>query len=151
MTIYIYNTVSDEKHLMKDITNKVGEHSGVVRGEIDIQFPTVTVNATLKEGNYAYIPDFGRYYWIREKTVIREGISSVSLESDPLMSFAAQILQLRAYVTRSSYNYNMDMADRKTPCVVYDRPQVIAPQGIGGIPEFNASDTSVYMQCIGGV
>lgn len=151
MTLYIYNTTSDEDHLLKDITNLIGEHSGAVRGEIDVQFPSVTVNATLKSGNYCYIPDFGRYYWIREKTIIREGITSISLESDPLMSFAAQILTLSAYVYRSSVDYNMDMADRKTPCVVYDRPQVIAPRGIGGVPEFNASDTSVYMQCIGGV
>lgn len=151
MKIIIYDTPTAENHIRKDLSDVVGEWNGAVRGEIDVVNPEILIDGTITTGNYAYIPDFGRYYWLREKTVVRENLSMVRLESDPLMSFSADIYGLDAYVFRSSANYNMDMADSRTPRVVYDRIQVIAPRGIGGIQVFNASDTNVYMQCIGGV
>lgn len=150
MTVFIYDTPTDADHLQKDITNVIGEYTGAARDAVDVQTPDIMLQATLTTGNYAYIPEFGRYYWIREKTVVRDGLTLVRMESDPEMSFLSQTLQLPAYVFRSSYNYNMDMTDNKTPCVVYDRVQVLAPQGVGGVPQFNAEDSSVYMQCIGG-
>lgn len=150
MQIIIYNTESDENHLYKDISNVVGDFTGKIRGEISVHRPDILIADTITTGNYAYIPEFARYYWIREKTVLRENVTLLQLESDPLFSFAADILNMPGYVFRANVNYNMDMTDSKTPRVVYDRVQVLAPQGIGGIPQFNASDSNVYLQCIGG-
>lgn len=150
MTVSIYNTDTDADHIYKDISNVVGTWSGAVRGEVDVHEPDILINGTVTSGNYAYVDTFGRYYWIREKTVVREGLTLVRLTSDPLMSFADSIMQLSAYVTRASVDYNMDMVDRMTPCVAYDRGQVLAPRGVGGVVTFNASDSSVYLQCIGG-
>ena len=65
------------------------------------------------------------------------------------MSFAAYIEQCPAYVFRSSYNYNMDMVDRDTPTVIYDRVTVIGSNN-GNVIEFGTSNTDIYLQCIGG-
>lgn len=151
MNVYVYNTETDENHITKDLSNLVGMWSGTIRGEIDVVAPEVLINSNITTGNYAHIPAFGRYYWIKEKTVVRENLTLLRLQSDPLFSFASDIMQLNAYVFRSSADYNMNMVDRKTPCVVYDRVQVLAPRETWGVVQFNAEDTNVYMQCIGGV
>lgn len=109
--------------------------------------------SAVEAGNYAAITGDGRprYCYIRDVIKRPGGQMEVILEEDPLMTFKTEIMQLNAYVFRSSADYNMNMVDRKTPCVVYDRVQVLASRGIGGIVQFNAADTNVYLQCIGGV
>lgn len=150
MNVYLYNVSDDENHMYKDLSTQIGAYSGAVRGELQIDSPQIMIEATIETANYAYIPDFERYYWIKAKTVVRDNMTLLHLVSDPLQSFASQILNLAAYVYRSDTDYNMDIIDSKTPRVVYDRVQVLAPQGIGGIPQFNATDTNIYLQCIGG-
>ena len=150
MNVTLYNVKDDSGHMVKDLSTVIGTYSGAVRGPIVIDSPSVLIEATIETANYCYIPDFERYYWIKAKDIVRNNVTMLQLVSDPLQSFAEQIKALPAYVYRSDSLYNMDMIDTKTPRVVYDRVQVLAPQGIGGVPQFNAADTNVYLQCIGG-
>lgn len=64
--------------------------------------------------NYAYISDFGRYYWINECTT-DHGRWYISMTSDPLASFRSQILSRIEYVIRAESKYNLNIVDQYYP------------------------------------
>ncbi len=64
--------------------------------------------------NYAEIPEFNRYYWVRNWTWSR-GLWQAQLESDPLASYKDQIGDLTEYVLRSAAESNGDITDKAYP------------------------------------
>lgn len=108
--------------------------------------------SAVEAGNYAAITGDGRprYCYIRDVIKRPGGQMEVILEEDPLMTFSDEIMQMNIYAFRSSVDYNMDMHDNKTPCVEYDRMQVLAPNGMGQIVTFNPPAENTYLYCIGG-
>lgn len=105
MDVTVYNTPTGAEHVVKDISagTVINTYKGDVRGEVSVDQPIIIVEATVTTGNYAYIDVFGRFYWIRERNVIRTGLTELVLKSDPLFSFwqTSQIQTLPIYVTRS--------------------------------------------------
>lgn len=65
--------------------------------------------------NYAYIPEFHRYYFLTEPVADLGGVAKLSFNVDPLTSNANAILGLRCQVERQQYNYNMDLPDSDIP------------------------------------
>lgn len=82
--------------------NKIGKsisdmitYSGTLRDETSIINPVVMLEAGDISGcNYAYIPQFQRYYFIKEISVVRAGLWRVELAVDVLESFKTQIKNL---------------------------------------------------------
>lgn len=103
MNVTVYNTSTDPYHVVKDIANKIGDYSGNVRGSVSVDRPIIEIEDTITTGNYCYIDTFARFYWIVDRTVLRTGLTQLSLRSDPLMSFhyTGQLQTLPIYVTRS--------------------------------------------------
>lgn len=67
--------------------------TGTLRNESDVINPNVLIAAENPTNyNYCYIEEFKRYYYIKDITSVRTGIWQLSLKSDPLKSFATQIL-----------------------------------------------------------
>lgn len=148
MTVRAYNIVTDPDH-MRQTLGAYTDYSGTVNDAVSVDSPEILVHGNVLTENYVYVDTFDRYYNVKNRVVVRDGLTLLVLESDPLMSFAAYIEQCPAYVFRSSYNYNMDMVDRDTPTVIYDRVTVIGSNA-GNVVEFGTSDTDIYLQCIGG-
>lgn len=69
-------------------------------------------SATRPNYNYAYISDFGRYYYVDDWTYYR-GIWSCSLSVDVLTSWRSNVLNTTAYVEYSSSNYSLDYTDTR--------------------------------------
>lgn len=61
---------------------------------------------------YAYIPDFGRYYWITN-WIWSDGIWIASLSCDVLASFKTEIGASSQYILRSATRFNPDIVDTK--------------------------------------
>lgn len=61
--------------------------------------------------NYAYIAEFGRYYFIKNIDAYRTGLWSIDMHCDVLKTYSAAILSSPAVVARSSSNFNMLMND----------------------------------------
>ena len=78
------------------------EPCGVIRPSVSFEFPA-GVNPSAY--NYAYIPDFDRYYFIREWTSTGR-LWACSMEVDALASWADAIGEQYLYVTRSSKRKN---------------------------------------------
>ena len=87
MQILLYNTESPRNKIHKEIT-LLATLSGALRDESNAVNPTIRIADTvMPEFNYARIPEFGRYYYLRDVRAVRSGLWEIMLESDPLMSF----------------------------------------------------------------
>ncbi len=87
MEIILYNNTSPTNKITKALT-PVAAIAGTLRGETNIVAPAIRVTGgVMPDFNYAYIEEFGRYYYLRDIRAIRAGIWDISLQSDPLMSF----------------------------------------------------------------
>lgn len=71
------------------------------------------------EFNYCYIPDFGRYYFVRSWSWIL-GRWECSLEIDVLATFKTQIGNTTTYVLRSASYCDPDIVDTKYPTKAED-------------------------------
>lgn len=93
MEISLYVNHSENNKIHKNLTS--GETlSGTLRSESNVISPGIIIHYANPTGfNYAYIPDFKRYYFITEMTAVRTDIWNLKLASDPLMSFADAIMQ----------------------------------------------------------
>ena len=86
---------------------------------IQLKSPCSILNPTLEGAtyypeNYCYIPDWGRYYFINEKTYIN-GAWTYDLSCDELASFKTEIGASNLYVLRSASNRNERILDMEFP------------------------------------
>ncbi len=93
MEISLYVNNSENNKIRKNIT--AGETLlGTLRGECNVVSPGIIIHYDNPTGfNYAYIPNFKRYYFITEMTAVRTGMWDLKLSCDPLMSFADAIMK----------------------------------------------------------
>lgn len=107
MDIYLYNTPTDTEHCIKELLNE-SHLTGQVKGEASEDFMEFDLYGSYKDENYCYIPEFRRYYWITERNMYRNNITTLTLKSDPFMSFfhsaesVTGIEDLDIYVTRAN-------------------------------------------------
>lgn len=66
------------------------------------------------QANYAYIPDFHRYYFVTNWT-FDDNLLVCTLEVDVLATYKTAIKASTQYVLRSAYSYNTDIPDAKYP------------------------------------
>lgn len=114
--INLYYNSSDEHDINKAITLVASNVSCDLKAPVDVEYPVITIAATdaYDKVNYAYIPEFGRYYYA--KPVVKNNqIITYELTSDPLMSFKAGILTSPAVIARNAYAYDLYVHDSKMP------------------------------------
>ena len=104
---FFYNT-SDMRTINK--TLMVGAtFSGQARDEVEIMSPVVRFDTDeVMRFNYAYIPQFQRYYFVDGVNAFREGLWDVTMSVDVLMSFRGHILQLPVVIDKQSMQENGD-------------------------------------------
>ena len=112
MTIEIYRNKSDERKVVKELTDKT-ELTGTFRNESSIYNPVVRVQWTQNANkiNYMYIPDYGRYYYITDIVRVRDEIVDIKGRTDVLMSFKDEIINMSGIVKRSASNWNLYLDD----------------------------------------
>ena len=102
MDVIFYYNMSDDRMINKSLATGY-TFQGVLRDECSIMSPTIRFeNDGVLRYNYAYIPEFQRYYSITDKTSYRDGIWDVSFEVDVLMSFRNDINNLNVIVDKQT-------------------------------------------------
>lgn len=92
MNITLCVNNSEKNKLSKSLSN-MNVFSGSLKDETSVTAPVVMMeleNPTVY--NYAYIPEFGRYYFIRDMVSVRTGLWKISMQVDVLQSFRNYIL-----------------------------------------------------------
>lgn len=131
MTITFYNTDSPKNKIGKNKTTIVAL-SGVLRDPTDKETPTMRIDTSslsgamvtsLMNANYAHIDSFDRYYFINNKTPETNKLISFDMESDPLDSFAAELMIQNCLLDRTQYNGSQYIIDNMRPS--YNFPMVL--------------------------
>lgn len=117
MIIELYKNIDDRNVVDKTITLQA-ELTGDLREGTDILDPVFEVqNAgniiTGGNINYAYIPDFKRYYFINDIKFNSNTLFSIFCHVDVLMTYKAEIRENSALVLRQEFNYNAMLSDPK--------------------------------------
>ena len=114
MIIKLYKTLSEDNKLDKELT-LVREininlliRSNVTAFDFSLSGNTVDIN-------YMYIPDFGKYYFLKSPTIERNGYTSYRAEEDVLMTYKSQIRQESGIVLRQENEGNLYIADNTFP------------------------------------
>lgn len=68
-------------------------------------------DANLLSCNYAYIPEFHRYYFITEVTSLHNKVWQVAMRVDVLMSYKDAIFDLECLVARNQYRFVREIED----------------------------------------
>lgn len=116
MEIQLYKNNSSDIETDKLLT-PVTTISGTLKEECSIVYPEILVSGSSQfiNVNYAYIPEYNRYYFIENITIVKNGLYRLSLHVDVLMSFKEDIRATRGIVARQETNYNKDLVDNELP------------------------------------
>lgn len=111
MTIELKVAVSEPNVLQKTIV-AVTSLEGSLRNDSPISNPSILIETDaiaigdVVRANYAYIPEFGRYYYIKECTQIRNHLWKLDMVCDVLMSFATGIKASMAIIQETTIEGN---------------------------------------------
>lgn len=114
LAVNLYNFSKRENSTK--VPETVGESfSCVLRGACGVVAPSLQLTiANPTQYNYAYIPDFGRYYFIREWKYA-DRLWQCDLEVDVLASYKTLIGASTQYVTRAAYEWDGNIIDNLYP------------------------------------
>ena len=128
MTITVYRLQCDPRKVDKSGTGDLyspvlTSFSGnVVTGTLrdrcsitDPVFSLAIVDSDAGAFNYLYVSEWGRYYFVKETVIERDGLVTVYCHVDVLYSNKASIKNLSAYVERNENTYNAFLPDAKRP------------------------------------
>lgn len=91
MNITLCVNSSEKNKLGKSLSN-MASFSGSLKDETSVTNPVVIMELENPTGfNYAYIPEFGRYYFINDMVSVRTGLWKISMKVDVLESFKNNI------------------------------------------------------------
>lgn len=111
MTIQLYTNTSETNKIGKSLTS-ISTVTGTLREETSILSPSVEISATgLGASNYAYISDFGRYYFITDIVSVRNGLWRVSMKCDVLETYKTQIYENNCVLARQENLFNLYLKD----------------------------------------
>lgn len=126
-TISFYQNKSATNVVNKDISQEIVDVDGVLRSGTSVIDPVILVHTDgnplwVNGANYAYIPAFGRYYYITNMITVDGTFESISeinptqlweihMHVDVLMSYSSQIQEQTAIVARQERQYNLLLDD----------------------------------------
>lgn len=114
--INLYYNGSDTHDINKALTAVALDVACDFKAPVDIENPEITIAATdaYDRANYAYIAEFGRYYYLKPIVQNNQIITYQGL-SDPLMSFKSAILASNAVIKRNPWHFDKYLPDEKMP------------------------------------
>lgn len=112
-TISLFKTNSENNRVIKTLTDEK-QLSGELRNQTSVLNPSIRIESAdnLSAYNYAYISEFGRYYYITDIVSVRTKCWVVSLRCDVLMSYKDEIKTITGVVVRQESNPNKLLVDR---------------------------------------
>lgn len=154
MNIILYNSQAEPNTLNKTskLTQKAVYNGAVARQNLSIMNPVLVLEESISNiagVNYCYIADFERYYYVKEITCNINGLFTLVLAVDVLMSFQSVIELQRGIVRKNANIYNMylpgDIKCETRP--VISTIQFVARSGSG---YFTNQNTQYVLLGIGG-
>lgn len=135
--IILYSQSSPTNQVTKELGSPVSSIEGKLRDVCSITDPVILVqtndmNMWPLNVNYMYIEAFNRYYYITNMVSVHTNLWELHGHVDVLMSYADQIRQQTAIVSRQESKYNLMLDDGffmsyQNPIIITRRFSVEAP------------------------
>lgn len=112
MIIDLYLNNSEDNTVTKNLS-QILSMQGNLKSETSIINPSIMFEFAKQMPifNYVYIPDFKRYYFVRNITSYRTNLWQMDLHVDVLMSFKNEILANTGTIARQENQWNMYLDD----------------------------------------
>lgn len=148
MQIQLYKTLDTPIKANKTLVPVV-TLNGTATTAFSIDSPSFVVSYTpnIPWVNYAYIPDFGKYYFVRPPVLNTDGTAILTLDIDVLKTYYSGIMNCDAVVIRSRSQGLNNVPDKQLPIdpnavdIVsilgtkgFDKLTVMGSAGGGGLP-----------------
>lgn len=123
MVIKLYKSSSDPRVVSKSLSDEISYNSATARDAFDIMGGSIviTTSSDLSGYNYAHVVDVNRYYYIKDITVLREGVWQLELSIDVLMTYAAEIRALHGTVDRQTNLNNGYISDPEYKALTFSQ------------------------------
>ena len=101
-TISLFKTASENNRVVKVLTDEK-QLSGELRNQTSVLNPNIRIESAdnISTYNYAYILEFGRYYYITDIVSVRTNCWVVSLRCDVLMSYKDEIQSMNVILNNT--------------------------------------------------
>lgn len=111
MVIKLYTQTIPKNKMFRNLTNEITV-TGNVKDTFDILNPIVqfNYNVNLKNVNYAYIPEYGRYYFVSPPIISGKTVY-LKMHVDVLFTYKAIIMKSPCIAIRSSNRGNLYFQD----------------------------------------
>lgn len=113
MNIVLYTNSSQINAVDKDIS-ELATLTGTLREQSSIIDPIITIadiDSYIGSMNYAYIPEFNRYYFIVNIESVRNNLWRVSFHVDVLYTYREAIRANSAIIERNENEYDLKLND----------------------------------------
>lgn len=123
MVIKLYKSSSDPRVVSKSLSDEISYNSATARDAFDIMGGSIVIatSSDLSGYNYAHVDDVNRYYYIKDITVLREGVWQLELAIDVLMTYAAEIRSLHGTVDRQTNLNNGYISDPEYKALTFSQ------------------------------
>ena len=113
MQIKLYKNLSEVNTIGKTLTEE-SVRTGTLKDGCSVLSPSVVLTGeNLSRFNYAYIPQFSRYYFIKEITSVKSGLWEISMRVDVLETYKDSIKANTAILKRQEKLWDMYINDEK--------------------------------------
>lgn len=103
MVVNLYNTPSDNNVIGKVLNDELVLDDVKLKDATDIMNPTLVLKSQdVFNYNYAYLPKFGRYYFVKSISVKPNHIYTVMLDIDVLESWKEDILKSKGMISKGT-------------------------------------------------
>lgn len=125
MICNLYTTTSENNKVVKEL-NLIKSVEIKLKENTDILNPVLLLSRNalqnMTSANYLYLPEFKRYYYIKNVKAVIGNMIEISCRIDVLMSHADEIKKLVGVVKRQENRYNMYLTDDKF--LSYNKPKI---------------------------
>lgn len=119
MQVKLYVVNETEDFLKKSLHNEETIEQVTLLENTSVDTPEIVLRAsdiaTFIDFNYAYIPQFKRYYYIQNRIFMRGQNVKLILESDAMYTWKNGILKSYQLIERQQHDINKYLADNEIP------------------------------------
>lgn len=152
MTVTLYNITDDPRKLTKTLPQTSKTYNTVDALDIvSVVNPTLILSydGDYIDCNYCYVQEFGRYYFCKT-SVDTGGRIVLTCTVDPLMSFAEEIKECKACITRNENTGIGYVVDNKLPVDPNRFTYYGDPLPLNGLNSLNDGTDKNYLVIING-
>lgn len=115
MTITLYKNKSEDNVVDKELST-IDSLVGSLRHQSSIISPSIVIESSadaIVNCNYIHIPEWNRYYFVKNITAIKTNLWLLECQVDVLYTYRAEIWQQSGIIARQEHEYNLYLDDDK--------------------------------------